>query len=110
MDKRKHKEIFSLIEKETILQNDKLIADTFHKYFSNIVKNIFIPKDPCFEDETTNLCAYRVKAFIKKYKHHPNINFIKDKISNMNNPNFSFNCVSFEQTLDEIHRLNSKKH
>ena len=33
---------------------------------------------------------------------------IKDKISS-NNPKFRFNFVSFEQTLDEIKKLNPKK-
>ena len=68
-----------------------------------------IPKDPCFEDQTSNLRADRVKASIKKYKDHLSIIGIKDKISSINNPKFIFNFVSFEQALDEINRLNSKK-
>ena len=68
-----------------------------------------IPKDPCFEDQTSNLRADRVKASIEKYKDHLSIICIKDKISSINNPKFIFNFVSFEQALDEINRLNSKK-
>ena len=68
------------MENETILQNDKLNADTFKVDFCNIVKNISIPKDPCFEDQTSNLCADRVKASIEKYKYHPSIICIKDTL------------------------------
>ena len=68
-----------------------------------------IPKDLCFEGETSNLRADRVKASIEKYKDHLSIIYIEDKISSTNNPKFIFNFVSFEQTLDEINRLNSEK-
>ena len=33
----KHKEIINLVQNETFFQNDKLIANTFNKYFCNIV-------------------------------------------------------------------------
>ena len=75
-----------MVENETIRQNDKLIAHTFNKYFYNIVKNITIPKDPCFEDQKSNLCADSVKASIEKYQDYPSKICIKDKISSMNNP------------------------
>ena len=68
-----------------------------------------IPKDPCFEDQTLNLRADRIKASIEKYKDHLSIICVKDKNSSINNPKFIFNFVSFEQTLDEINRLNSRK-
>ena len=37
------------------------------------------------------------------------LNKVKDKISSVNNPKFSFNFISFEDTLDDINKLNSKK-
>ena len=101
--------VINLLENETIFQNDKLIVDTFNKDFCNIVKKLSIPKDPCFEDQTSNIFTDRVKASIKKYKDHPSIICIKDKISSINNSKFSFNFVSLEQTLDEINNLNPKK-
>ena len=88
-----HKEISNLIENDTIFQNNKLFADTFNKYFCDIVEDISFPKDPCLEDQTSNLCADRVKASIKIYKDHPSIIFIENKISSMNNPKFSFHFV-----------------
>ena len=53
----KHKEIINLVENETIFQNDSLIADTFNKYFFNIVKKIIYSKDLCSEDQFSNLRA-----------------------------------------------------
>ena len=93
----KHKEIINFVENEAILQNDKLIVHTFNYYFCNIVKHLSVPKDPCFEDQTSN---FRVKTSIEKCKDHPNIIFSKDKISSINNPKLSFNFASVEQTLD----------
>ena len=45
----------------------------------------------------------------KNIKDHPSTVCLKDKILNINNPKFSFNFVSFAQTLDEINKLDLKK-
>ena len=39
----------------------------------------------------------------------PILNWVKDKISSMENRKFRFNFVLFEYILDEINKLNSKK-
>ena len=44
-EKFRHKEISNLVENETITQNNKLIADTFNKYFCNVVKHLSLSKD-----------------------------------------------------------------
>ena len=44
----KHKEIINSVENETIFQKDKLIADTFNKYFCYIVKKLICSKRPLF--------------------------------------------------------------
>ena len=62
----KPKEIINLVENKTIFQNDKLVVDTFNKYFCIFFKKLSIPKDLCFEDQTSNLRADSVKASIKK--------------------------------------------
>ena len=68
------------MENQTVLQNNKLAADTFNEYFCYIVKNLYIPKRPCFEDQTSNLCGDRLKASIEKYKDHPSIICINSQI------------------------------
>ena len=64
------------IKNERILQNNKLIANTFINYFCNI-KNM--PKDLYFEEQTSNVCVDRTKASIEKCKDHPSIGYIKEK-------------------------------
>ena len=74
-----------------------------------LLKKLSVPKECFSEDQPSNLHADRVKVSIKKYKDHPSIICIKDKISS-NNPKFSFILFfSFEQTLDEIHKFNPEK-
>lgn len=87
-----------MVENETILQNDKLIADSFNNCFCNIVKNQSVPKDPFFEEQTSNLFEDEVKALkIQRTSKH---SLHQNKILNTNNLKFTF--VSFEQSLDEI--------
>ena len=66
-------------------------------------------KIPPFEEQPWNLCANKAKASIKNYKDHPRKVCIEGKIVYKNNPKFCFNFVSFEQTLGETNKLNSKK-
>ena len=95
-----------MVENERILQNHKLIANTFNKYFCFIVKNISIPRSLSIEEQTPNSC---VKTSINKYKDHQSTDFVNNKILNISNPKFSFNFVPPEQTLLEVRKLNSKK-
>ena len=81
-----------------------------NRYFCNIGKNLPIPKYPSIEDQTLYLSPDREKVSVEKYKDHSSKICIKNKISSMNNLTFSFNFVSFGQTLDEINKLNTKKH
>ena len=44
--KIKSKERITLIENENIISNDKKVAETFHKFFSNAVKILNILQNP----------------------------------------------------------------
>ena len=103
------KKCLILLENGTVLQNGNLIADTFNNCFCDIIKNLSIPKDSYFKEQTSNLYVNRVKGSIEKYKDHPSTVCLIDKILNTNNPKFSFNFVSFAQILDVINKLNLKK-
>ena len=85
-----HKEIINLAGNEKFFQKAKLIAILSTSTSVTLLKKLYIPKDPCSEDQFSNLRADRVIAFIGKYNDHPSIICIKDKISS-NNPKFSFN-------------------
>ena len=49
-----------------------------------------------------------VKLELKKYKYHPSITFIKNKMTSVDNPKFSFGFVSLNETLDGVNKLNPK--
>ena len=88
-----------MLENETIVQNDKLIVDTFNKYFCNIVKkNLSIPKTPVLK---INFQIYVLKASIEKYKDHPSIICFEDS----NNPKLSFNFKSKRLKTKHIQSL-----
>ena len=42
----KSKETITIIENENIILNDKKVAETFHEFFSNVVKTLNIPQNP----------------------------------------------------------------
>ena len=50
-----------------------------------------------------------VEAAILKQKNHLSLNAIRGKISKLDNPNFSFEYTSFDQTLKELEKLEPKK-
>ena len=61
-----------------------------------LLKKLYIPKDAYSEDQFSNLRADWGKASIEKYKDHPSIICIKDKISS-NNPKFSFDLFRLKR-------------
>ena len=71
----------------------------------NIGKALKINKDKQFLVETKDVFDPVLKA-IKKYSTHPSILRIKDK---MNNNVFSFQKVTYEEILIEIHSLDTSK-
>ena len=46
---------------------------------------------------------------LNKYKNHPSINAITERIKKLGNFTFSFNFISQDDTVKELNRLKSKK-
>ena len=46
---------------------------------------------------------------LEKYKDHPSITSIKNKMTSMDNPKCSFRFVSLNETLNGVNKLNRKK-
>ena len=44
-----------------------------------------------------------------KYKNHPRLNAITGRISKLDNPNFYFEYIPFDQTLKELAKLDPKE-
>ena len=86
----------TLVDNEKIISNDAHLADTFNTYFSNIVaEDDHLPKN----DYISNI--------IYKYRNHPSIHKIKEKV--MNGDSFTFSLSSEREIASQINSLNRKK-
>ena len=98
-----------MIDNEVTLSNDEEIAETFNKYFCNIAKNLSLPESPSIKEPSIELFTDPVILALEKYKDHPSITSIKNKMTSMDNPKFSFRFVSLNETLNGVNKLNRKK-
>ena len=112
-DKISHKETINLAVNDTILSDDQAVADTFNNYFNNIVKNLLTVTNKNYPKETANSVNLNlldpVEAAILKFKNHPSLNAIRDKMSKLDNPKFYFQYTSFDQILKELEKLDPRK-
>ena len=105
-NKIKSKERITFIENENIISNDKKVTETFHEFFSNVVKILNISQNPyliCGISQT-NL----VLQSIEKFPKHPSIIHIKKRINN-SSYTFSFKFETQEEFSKLIQNLNCNK-
>ena len=107
-NKLPHKEAINLSENGQILNNDKKIAITFNNYFSNI-KKLSLPSAKSYNEENIDNITNPTYLAIEKYKNHPSILTIKNKMQSLGHPSFSFQYVSHDQVLKEVNKLNPRK-
>ena len=103
-DKSNNFENISLIEKGNLLTDDFEIAETFNKFFQNLVPNLNLKvrsKLLCQAPENGD----EVLAAICKYQNHPSIKTIFEKC----NFSFSFKTVSLTDIEKEMTSLNTNK-
>ena len=103
-DKSNNFENISLIENGNLLTDDFEIAETFNKYFQNLVPNLAlkIPSNLlCQTPENID----EILAAIYKHQNHPSIKTIFVNC----NFCFSFKTVSLTDIEKELKRLNSNK-
>ena len=105
-NKIKSKERITLIENENINSNDKKVAETFHEFFSNVVKTLNISQNPNLISATSQ--ADPVLQSIEKFSKHLSIINIKNRISN-SNCTFSFKFETLEKFSKLIQNLNCNK-
>ena len=94
----------SLIENDNLLTDDFEIAETFNKYFQNLVPNLDLKvrsKLLCQASENGD----EVLAAIYKYQNHPSIKTILEKC----NFSFSFKTVCLTDIEKEMKCLNTNK-
>ena len=105
-NKIRSKPKITLIENEKIITNENEIAETFNEYFSNIVKNLNISRDPKHISKTTQKDS--VLQSVEMFAKHPSIISIKDRMETLKST-FSFNYINEDQLFQEIQNLDSKK-
>ena len=93
-----------LIEGDEIINNDSEIATVFNKHFNSITDALDIPQ---WTSKFLTVSSDPVEQAIEKFALHPSISKIKSNCPR-DNP-FEFQDVTFDDTLNEILRLNKLK-
>ena len=91
---------------KNIISNDKKVAETFHEFFSNVVKTLNISQNPylVFRTSQTN----PVLQSIEKFSKHPSLMNIEKSVNN-SNYKFSFKFETQEKFSKLIQILKCNK-
>ena len=65
-----------MIDNEVALYNDEEIAETFNKYFCDIVKRLSLPESPYIKERSVELFTDLILLALEKYKDHPSLTSI----------------------------------
>ena len=82
------------------------IAETFNKFFLNIVPSLKILPKENYETDVGN-DKEPILNYINKFKNHPSIKVIKSR--KKEEETFTFSYVSYEGVLNEIRKLKTTK-
>ena len=106
IEKKVLKENGKVNEVEEIITDDKAIAEIFNEFYVNIVPNLKISMENNFDIEFIKTENPVLNA-VNKYKNHPSVIMIKEKIKPIEN--FSFFPVQYDDVLRKIGNLDSSK-
>ena len=106
-EKLKSREEMTLVEKEELVSSESDVAQRSNQFFSNIVKNLDIPK--CVVEDTLhlNLKNHPILMAILKYRDHPSIITIK-RFRYQTVP-FHFSHIDKKTVLKIIRSLSNSK-
>ena len=96
-------------EVEKVISHDREIAETFNYFFVNIVPSLKTSPKENYEtdegnDNESNLIGNESTLnYINKFKNHPSMKVIKSR--EKEEQTFTFNCVFYEEILNEIREL-----
>ena len=105
-DKGRSNSKITLIENDTIISNDKEVAETLNDYFVSITDSLGLTENYEVISSTEGVSDPIDRAIIK-YLNHPSIRKIRNFAQS--DDSFRFQKVSLEQMHTEIGRLNPKK-
>ena len=107
-NKVKGKTVIKLVENDAMIDDESEIAKNFNEYFVNIVKEVGILTEEQTTYSATNQLS-EVEMAIIKYKNHPSIKAITDRMEKLGKPTFNFKFTSHEETEKEVNNLKIKK-
>ena len=109
-EKRKGNNKISLVNKEKVIQEDKLVAEEMNDFFKNATNTLNISQNNYLKDIVSISSLDSVDKAVLQYKNHPSILVIKNETRNMENilP-FSFQKVKLEEIQDQMKKLNPRK-
>ena len=93
-------------EVEEIITDDKAVAEFFNEFYGNIVPNLKISMENHFDTEFVKT-ENPVLNVVNKYKNHPSVIMIKEKIKPIEK--FSFFPVQYDDVLRKIRNLDPSK-
>ena len=102
------KDCITLIEDGVLYDEDDKVAKTFNNFFSNVVKNLNLPKLEGIANDNVNEIDPIIKS-INKYDNHPSIVRIKEAMSENENDYFSFENLKEDDIRKEILSLDKSK-
>ena len=105
-DKGRSNSKISLIENDTIISNDKEVAETLNGYFASITDSLGLTENSKVISSTEGVSDPIDRAIIK-YSNHPRIRKIRNFAQN--DDSFKFQKVSLEQMHAEIGDLILKR-
>ena len=91
-----------------MIDDESEIAKIFNEYFVNIVKKVGILTEEQTTYSATNQLS-EVEMAIIKYKNHPSIKAITDRMEKLGKPTFNLKFTSREETGKEVNNLKIKK-
>ena len=106
-EKTKSREKITLIENENLVSDDAEVANCLNNFFSNIAKNLEIPKYDVEDDLHLNMNSHPTLKAVFKYKNHPSIISIRRFRHQVSN--FNFSCIDKNTVLKEIRGFSATK-
>ena len=96
-----------LVEKNELIQNDQEIANELNTFFKDTVSNLNINENPYIINQVSDDSLDPVEKCINKYKFHPSILLIKNRIKIQNL--FSFHAIDRNDMMSELLKIDLKK-
>ena len=100
-EKAKSREKIALLRNEKLVSYNTEVANCLTNFFSNIIKNVEIPKDEVKDNFHQNIESPTLKAVLK-YRNHPSIVSLTHSFYQASS--FSFSCIQKKNKKNKFKR------